>query len=70
MRLQPYLYECLARQTAGFLNHILDCDGQFPVKGTYYLDEPQFLKNDGTLKYPELFGLLKSIDVFDNCGDG
>ena len=64
---QPNLYEALTRQTAEFLNQILDCNGQFPV-GTYYLDEARFLKNDGALKYPELFGLLKSINVFDNCG--
>lgn len=64
---QAYLYDSLTSQTAGFLNRILDCEGQFPV-GTYYLDDPRFLKNDGTLRYPELFGLLESINVFDNCG--
>lgn len=62
-----HLYDSLTSQLAQFLNQILDCNGQFPV-GTYYMDEAKFLKSDGSLKFPELFGLLKSIDVFDNCG--
>lgn len=64
---QPALYDSLTSQISGFLNQILDCNGQFPV-GTYYLDEARFLKNDGGLRYPELFGLLESVNVFDNCG--
>lgn len=64
---QPWLYDSLGAQTSRFLNRIIDCNGQYPV-GTYYLDHPRFLKNDGSLMFPELFGLLESINVFDNCG--
>ena len=62
-----YLYDSLTSQVSRFLNQILDCNQQFPT-GTYYMDSPRFLKSDGSLKYPELYGLLKSIDMYDNCG--